>query len=346
MTTKTDVVMDQLPPPYTVLADPLPTINVDPRPPPTLDTLPPCVLLNIVYSTFPRIQSIGHGKIEQQYESLLWLVSSLRLVNRSFYLACMHVLRLVYLPAYRSLIRQPYTSDPFPAVAADACFNTPTPTSGPALIHTLQRETSVLDHFIALKVHEDAFADESELYLEREDMFKDLFDHTQPKARLEDLVMKYGLREGVISAPGVVAATGQSNGGDTAERSTPSVTTTPPLSPLPGPVRRPSPKPRSASSRFLGIFSRSTKQKLGSTVPTPYPSSAPRTPPPTQAKIKPIPFSSISVSLSPRTIGFVVGSGANKCTLVQVQRGGKTERLETGAKLLINELKGFLLAEA
>jgi hypothetical protein len=109
----------------------------------------------------------------------------------------MHVLRSTYLPAYASLIRPPYTSDPFPLSSS---------TSSPAgLIQTLQRETQVLDFFIALKVREDVMMDDTELHLEREESFKDLFDLMQPRSRLEDLVRYYGLREGVVhtAPPGV-----------------------------------------------------------------------------------------------------------------------------------------------
>lgn len=63
----------------------------------------------------------------------------------------------------------------------------------------MQRETRVLDLYIALKVREDVWADESELHLEREESFKDLFDLMQPRARLEDLVRAYGRRDGVVS---------------------------------------------------------------------------------------------------------------------------------------------------
>ncbi|KAF9450994.1 hypothetical protein P691DRAFT_700184 [Macrolepiota fuliginosa MF-IS2] len=341
------------PPPYAAVATTPPPSGDKPRP--TLITLPPHILLEIVYSTFPQKPSIDHGKIERQRKTLLWLVHSLRFVNRSFYIACMHVLRSTYLPAYQSLIRQPYSSDPFPTTTANARSPTYTPTSASTSIHTLQRETVILDRFIALKVREDVLVDDSELHLEREDLFKDLFDHAQPKARLEDLVRKYGFREGVISIPGLTAAaaaqpSGNATRGDDSTKvspaqSTSSLTLALPLSPLsPGPV---SPtQPQSPASRFLGMFSRSTKPRPGSMIPTPYHSPTSHTPPPAQVQITPIPFSRISISLSPRTIGFVVGSGANKRTLVQVQRYGKDENLETGAKALVNELKDFLLAEA
>jgi hypothetical protein len=95
----------------------------------------------------------------------------------------MHVLRSTYLPSYTSLIRHPYTSDPFPLTqspSTDACTSL-----------NRSRETTVLDHFIALKVHDDVFADESELHLGQPEAFRDLFDLMQPRARLEDLLRAY-----------------------------------------------------------------------------------------------------------------------------------------------------------
>ncbi|KXN90387.1 hypothetical protein AN958_04256 [Leucoagaricus sp. SymC.cos] len=246
------VLMFPPPPPYAVTAAPLPLPGS--RVPPTLATLPPHILLHVVYSTFPQTPSIDHGKIERQRKTLLWLVNSLRLVNRSFYIACMHLLRSTYLPAYQSLIRPPYSSDPFPTTTANSRSPTYTETSssptGNTAIQSIQRETVILDRFIALKVREDVFVDDSELHLEREDMFKDLFDHAQPKARLEDLVRRYGVREGVINLPGVTA---------------------PPLSPL-SPLSPVRPPPSPSKPRFFNFFSsKSTQPKVGSTIPTPYP---------------------------------------------------------------------------
>ena len=107
----------------------------------------------------------------------------------------MHVLRSTYLPAYARLIRPPYTTDPFPHALPGSSSATSSHFS------IIQRETRVLDLFIALKVREDVWADDSELHLEREESFKDLFDLMQPRARLEDLLRVYGLRERVVSVP-------------------------------------------------------------------------------------------------------------------------------------------------
>ncbi|THG93279.1 hypothetical protein EW026_g2862 [Hermanssonia centrifuga] len=106
----------------------------------------------------------------------------------------MHVLRSTYLPAYSGFIRPPYTTDPFP-------LNSPTftPDQMVSPVQSLQRETRVLDLFVALKVREDVWMDESELHLERDESFRDLFDLMQPRSRMEDLVRAYGVREGVIA---------------------------------------------------------------------------------------------------------------------------------------------------
>jgi len=110
----------------------------------------------------------------------------------------MHVLRSTYLPAYSSLIRRPYSSDPFP----HALPQTYEPTTSPLALQHVHRETKVLDLFIALKVRQDVYMDDTEFHLESTESFRDLFDFSQPKSRLEDLVRHYGLREGVINISG------------------------------------------------------------------------------------------------------------------------------------------------
>lgn len=179
------------PPPYSArtTAAPPPPFQGHRRQRLTLDTLPPHLLLRVVYSTFAITASI-----ERQRKMLYWLTMSLRLVNRAFYVACMHVLRSTYLPAYSALVKPPHSTDPFPLAPPSA----PRPSTTLSPIQSLQRETRVLDLFIALKVREDVWADESELHLERDESFRDLFDLMQPRARLEDLVRAYGARDGVV----------------------------------------------------------------------------------------------------------------------------------------------------
>ncbi|OSD03812.1 hypothetical protein PYCCODRAFT_1365227 [Trametes coccinea BRFM310] len=278
------VLMLPPPPPYVedgpLSPPPFPSQN---REPTRLDNLPPHLLLRIVYETFSQ------GPVKSQRKVLYWLTMSLRLVNRALYIACMHVLRSTYLPAYTSMIRPPYTSDPFPLALPDspfagASFSTTASSSSPSGLSSLlptqsvQRETRVLDLFIALKVREDVWADESELHLEREESFKDLFDLMQPRARLEDLVRVYGSREGVVSL----------------------ATSVP-----------------SASTPVNGTSSR--------------------------AKSPSVPFSALSVSFSPRSVGLVLTTKERKKTIVQVPRT-REETLEMSARKLVMELKGWAAA--
>ena len=134
----------------------------------------------------------------------------------------MHILRSTYLPAYTSLLHAPYTSDPFPLSSPPSTTTTPptstitsTPTPDLPLLPSPHRETAILDAFIALKVREDVWADASELHLEREETFRDLFERVQPRARCEDLVRRYGERSGVVvlDAPGVVDPSASGGGG-------------------------------------------------------------------------------------------------------------------------------------
>jgi hypothetical protein len=114
----------------------------------------------------------------------------------------MHVLRSTYLPAYSSLIRRPYSSDPFP----HALPTTYEPTTSPLTLQHIHRETKILDLFIALKVRQDVYMDDTEFHLESTESFRDLFDFSQPKSRLEDLIRQYGAKEGVISVPDQIGA--------------------------------------------------------------------------------------------------------------------------------------------
>ncbi|KAI8992809.1 hypothetical protein BD414DRAFT_513903 [Trametes punicea] len=252
------------PPPYVedgpLSPPPFPSQN---RPRPSLVTLPPHILLRIVYETF------SNGPVKSQRKVLYWLTMNLRLVNRALYIACMHVLRSTYLPAPSSLL----------------------PTQ------SIQRETCVLDLFIALKVREDVWADESELHLEREGSFKDLFDLMQPRARLEDLVRVYGTREGVISLFSSSSSAG-----------------TPVIS---------SPSPKKGMSGSMD-----SRKTNGST---------------SRVRSSAVPFSALSVSFSPRTVGLVLTTKERKKTIVQVPRT-KEESLELSARRLVAELKGWVVA--
>ncbi|KAJ7291143.1 hypothetical protein C8J57DRAFT_210306 [Mycena rebaudengoi] len=141
----------------------------------TFSALPPHLLLQIVYATFSDAYDV-----EEQRKTLYWLSTGLRLVNRPFYSTSMNVLRSIFLPAYNSLIRPPYTSDPFPHTAR---------ASSSSPLASVQRETATLDLFIAVTVRENVWADDSDLHLSRGESITDLFALMQPRSRLEDLVL-------------------------------------------------------------------------------------------------------------------------------------------------------------
>jgi len=50
-----------------------------------LSDLPSHLLLHIVHRTFPQAPDKSYNKLERQRKTLQWLTSSLRLVNRTFY---------------------------------------------------------------------------------------------------------------------------------------------------------------------------------------------------------------------------------------------------------------------
>lgn len=83
--------MNGAPPPYEVFQSPdedlqPPPFSITIRPPPTLDTLDPHLLLQIVNRLFPQTPDAVKGKVERQRETLYYLGTSLRLVNRAFYI--------------------------------------------------------------------------------------------------------------------------------------------------------------------------------------------------------------------------------------------------------------------
>ncbi|KZV80886.1 hypothetical protein EXIGLDRAFT_780385 [Exidia glandulosa HHB12029] len=153
-----------------------------------LSGVPPGVMLKIVYATFPEPGT--DPTFVRLRRTLFWLAMNLRAVNKAFYVACMHVLRSSYLPAYTQNVRAPYTSDPFPSSSSAGAGE--------------QRETVVLDRWMLLKVREDVLADESELHLDL-DAQRDVFDMLQPRARTEDLIRTLGLRERVITLDNATA---------------------------------------------------------------------------------------------------------------------------------------------
>jgi len=204
------------------------------------------------------------GGVGEARKVLYWIAMCLRLVNRKMYIACMHVLRSTYLPSYASFVRPPYSSDPFPMASSSTTSDSP--------LNSIQRETAVLDLFVAAKVREDVWLDDTELHLEREETFKDLFDLNQPRARLEDLVRFYGSQSGMIAS---------------------------------------------------------------------YPTSSTPTSPSSSRVQKSIPFSSLSISFSPRRVALLQSStsySGRKYTLAEVERA-RDEKLEIVARKLVRTLE-------
>lgn len=264
------------------------------RIPPTLGTLPPHLTLRIVYEIFSQNASIA-----RQRKTLYWLTGNLRLVNRAIYVACMHVLRSTYLPAYTEQIRRPYTSDPFPLTSAPPPISSD-PTASPT--QSLQRETRVLDLFIALKVREDVWADDSELHLERDESFRDLFDLMQPRSRLEDLIRIYGIREGVVSIPAPVVT-----------------------------IQKAALNGSANANMLAGALA-------SSSVPPPPSSSSPSM---SKYKFTPMPFLALTASFSPRRVGLFLTTKERRKTICEVERT-RDEPLEITAKNLIHELRVWI----
>ena len=288
----------------------------------------------------------------------------------------MHILRSTYIPAYDSLIRSPYTSNPFPSAVV----------ASTSIIINDHREITTLDHFIALLAHEDLYLDSTSLHLPREEAYKDLFDLAQPKSRLEDLIKEEGEKAGLIytgdrppPSPSPPAASEDNVNNPT---DTPRPPPPPDIDVVP-PSQNPSPPPPSPKSPF-NPFSKSSyislaKSKMrrssaSKTPPSPVTPSSPthNTARPLTKKPSrpdPIPFALLSVSFSPRTVGLVytitsqtAGSfqgqdyGALSMSITGPRDGGRTlkktlveisrprdEKLEVAAKRIVECLWDVLL---
>ena len=319
-----------------------------PSTPSNLSTLPPHILLQILHRTFPQSSRIpDQGTPELQRKTLYWLSTSLRLVNRALYTACMHILRSTYLRAYQALLRPPYSSDPFPISSGPPAYETDGEESP---LQTIQRETLILDRFITLKVREDVFSDESSLHLEGDDKFRDLFNMAQPQARLEDLVRICGLREGVVSIPGVPSAP---NSGRTPRLYTSSLSassqssfspfhdsnavavTYPILPHTPAPSQAVSPHSSNGFFSSLKKLTSTSPVSPPSTTPAPFLKSYPTKP------IRPIPFSSLSITFTFQSARLIQKRKDSRRCVAEVprNRGGRKETLEVLAEDLVKALK-------
>ncbi|KAE9395029.1 hypothetical protein BT96DRAFT_1022202 [Gymnopus androsaceus JB14] len=309
---------------------------------PSFSTLPSHLLLQIVYSTFPQEDGEfeGDAKAVLQRQTLYWLETSLRLVNRELYIASMHVLRCCYLSTYDSLIRPPYSSDPFPSsnsipVYQPSSSRRNTPNGPSSSLFPQHRELQTLDLFIAVLAHEEQLLDTSTLYLARHEAYKDIFDLMQPRSRLEDLVAKEGIKTGVISM------------GDEC-----SVPTTPitPQTPSEGKEKENSPYATSSSSSMAGSLYAST-----STLAKPLKKSkstfsifstlssigkgkgkapveqTPSRPTRTQVALTPLVFGSLSISFSPRKVSLMYAPPPSASSLSSLTVTGSSSTVYGGS---------------
>ncbi|KAG9013675.1 hypothetical protein FRB94_001237 [Tulasnella sp. JGI-2019a] len=186
----------QLPPPPERFYLSLKNVTSTPAQTKSWQTLPKHILLNIIDATIP---SYSQHSPAPHLEAIYWLNRSLRLVSRSTYAATMHHLRSSFISSYLVSVKSPYTSDPFPLIPPESILPPDLQAYQSTMIQSLQRETAVLDTFIAVKCMEDLRNYESpELHLAL-DLFKDIFDLLQPKARTEDLIRQYGMQAGLIT---------------------------------------------------------------------------------------------------------------------------------------------------
>ncbi|PPQ88079.1 hypothetical protein CVT26_015072, partial [Gymnopilus dilepis] len=224
------------------------------------------------------------------------------------------------------------------------------------------RETPILDLFIALKVRQDVLADESELHLDREDSFRDLFEVAQPRARLEDLVREVGGREGVVWVGGGGGGT-MGAGGSNSRWSSSLVSLTPPQTPVKAEVEEeeppagpsssiargqaqapshPTPTPKTRRSLFSSLpfmsssssSSASTSKKSSPSSSSPSSSSPSPAPAPQQPRPQPLPFSSLSISFSPRRVGLVLNKTKTIAEIQRMGNGRQKEPLESLAERL------------
>ncbi|KIY65191.1 hypothetical protein CYLTODRAFT_492501 [Cylindrobasidium torrendii FP15055 ss-10] len=299
------------PPPYRQASGG--AVNSSQRPSSVLPTLPANILLQITYSVFPIGILVDDCDLSMQgdvfaiqREALHFLADSLRLVNRSFYAVCMHILRSIYFPAYCRFIRPPYTSDPIPSLMGNA-------SSSEVNAH---RELAVLDRFIVLVSHEDQRLQASDLQLPREEAYRDLFDIMQPKNRMEDLVLTIGRQLGAVcdvddvppysrdaqstlDTPSSCASSIYSmDKKETDEELPEKLSDWEMTSICPSLPSNPWPKHTSTRQKSRGLLSFLRPKKKKPAPPPQVIASRPRV-------IEPLPFEALSVTFSPRKVGLV-----------------------------------------
>ncbi|KAJ3802416.1 hypothetical protein GGU11DRAFT_11040 [Lentinula aff. detonsa] len=284
---------------------------------PSLSSLPSHLLLQIVYCTFPQEagQFEGDAKEVLQRRTLHWLETSLRLVNHNLYIACMHILRSTYLPSYDSLIRPPYSSDPFPSSSysipayRSSSSRRNSPYGSSSSLFPQHRELRTLDLFISVLAHEELLYDTSDLYLSRHEAYKDIFDLRQPRSRMEDLVAEEGAKAGLItirdedSMPGTPTTPqtpSEPIGKENSPYSMGSGSNNNSLVASPRASTSTLSKPLKKSKSTLSMFSFKRKGKGKELEQQPLPQPIRR-----KAELSPVPFKSLTVSFSTRKVGLV-----------------------------------------
>ncbi|KIK63713.1 hypothetical protein GYMLUDRAFT_241619 [Collybiopsis luxurians FD-317 M1] len=280
---------------------------------PSFTSLPSHLLLHIVYCTFPQEDGLFEGDVKavRQRRTLHWLVLSLRFVNRELYLVVMNVLRSIYLNTYDSLIRPPFSSDPFPSSNSAPLFQSSSvrrnsPYGSPSTLFPHHRELKTLDLFIAVLAHEEVLYDATSLHLSRHEAYKDIFELMQPRSRLEDLVAEQGMKVGLItSEDGAITLTtpklssdtkGLENNSHAATSSSDSIITPhTSTSTFSKPVRR----TKSTFSLFSAFCIGKGKRKASVNQPVSQQTQRRR------ASLAPLPFESLTISFSTRKVGLM-----------------------------------------
>lgn len=131
------------------------------------------------------------------YLDLPTLAFKLRRVSRKLWLFSSVLLRRAVLPTWRSKLRPGYTSDVTSTSSSSSSdFNLERTTN---VLASRTREQAVLDLFVSACALRALHSSESSLLVSAQSSAStDVFDFLQPRARVEDLVMQWGIDDGVL----------------------------------------------------------------------------------------------------------------------------------------------------
>jgi hypothetical protein len=154
---------------------------------PTLVTLPDHLLLSILAClTLPD------------------LAFNVRATTRKLYLFATHLLRRQLLPVWESKVHPGYTTDAGGLFRFNS-YSVPSSPNDPSPLSLRSRETVIFDLFISACAYEANKSFESSLNLlpsASHSASHDLFEFLQPRARIEDLVIRFGRQDKLIYAEG------------------------------------------------------------------------------------------------------------------------------------------------